>query len=224
MRRLGLSMMPKSSRSHSTAVPAASMTASTPHVTAPACRQATTGNVPWSPRRAKSGRSGPTHTSSMPPVPNVILPRPGVRIPVLPGTPAGRRSATRSGRARQRRGQPHLTGGVHDPGQGGAGDAQSVQHLVVPVGPLGRVRPVTAAFDRSVTWSSPPENRHASQVSTVPTPRFAVALGVGRVEQVGGLGGGLVWARSAVPAPATPGSRPPCAGPASPGRDRPARR
>ena len=68
---------PRSSRSHSTLVPADSMIASTPHVSAPPCDQATIGNVPCAPRRADAGASGPRQTSSIPPVPNVILARPG---------------------------------------------------------------------------------------------------------------------------------------------------
>ncbi len=67
------SMTARSSRSHSTQVPADSMTASTPQVTRPRRRQAMMGNVPAGPRAECGGRSAPTHWSSMPPVPKVAL-------------------------------------------------------------------------------------------------------------------------------------------------------
>ena len=70
-------MMPRSSRSHSTLVPADSMIASAPHVRWPPRLHATIGNVPCSLRRADAGGVVPVHTSSMPPVPNVIFARPG---------------------------------------------------------------------------------------------------------------------------------------------------
>src|SRR5207237_1209609 len=77
-------MRPRSSRSHSTALPADSITASMPHVTAPPRRHATIGNVPPPPRTSNAGRAGPTHRSSIPPVPNVILARPGRGQPCPP--------------------------------------------------------------------------------------------------------------------------------------------
>ena len=52
-----VAMMPRSSRSHSTLVPAESMTASTPQVVTPPRRQATIGKLPPSPWRSKRGRS-----------------------------------------------------------------------------------------------------------------------------------------------------------------------
>ena len=70
-------MMPRSSRSHSTQVPADNMMASTPQVIRPWRCQAAMGNVPAPPRRGKSGRCVPTQQSSMPPVPKVTLANPG---------------------------------------------------------------------------------------------------------------------------------------------------
>ena len=70
-------MRPRSSRTHSTAWPAVSMNASSPHVTCPPRRQATIGNVPDGPLRANAGGLSPRQTSSIPPVPNVILAMPG---------------------------------------------------------------------------------------------------------------------------------------------------
>jgi hypothetical protein len=74
-------MIPRSSRSHSTFVPADSMIASMPHVAAPARRHATIGNVPPGPRASNGGRSGPSTMSSIPPVPNVIFAAPGTTQP-----------------------------------------------------------------------------------------------------------------------------------------------
>ena len=71
-------MIPRSSRNHSTALPADSMTASVPQVAWPATRKATMGKVPASPRPATAGaRPDPVHWSSIPPVPKVALARPG---------------------------------------------------------------------------------------------------------------------------------------------------
>ena len=56
--------------------------ASAPHVRVPAWLHATIGKVPWALRRADAGAVEPVHTSSMPPVPNVILARPGRTQPL----------------------------------------------------------------------------------------------------------------------------------------------
>ena len=69
-------MIPRSSRSHCTLVPAASITASTPQTQRPPWRQATIGNVPCSFRCASRGGDSSSTTSSMPPVPNVIFASP----------------------------------------------------------------------------------------------------------------------------------------------------
>ena len=74
-------MSPRSSRNHSTLVPADSMIASIPHVTVPPRRHATIGNVPASPVVSNDGRPPPSTMSSMPPVPNVIFAMPGARSP-----------------------------------------------------------------------------------------------------------------------------------------------
>ena len=74
-------MTPRSSRNHSTFVPADNMIASMPHVTLPSRRQATMGNVPAAPVVSNEGRSEPTTMSSIPPVPNVILAMPGCTQP-----------------------------------------------------------------------------------------------------------------------------------------------
>ena len=56
-----LVMTPRSSRSHSTLVPADSMIASRPHVSVPPTRRHTIGNVPPGPRVSNAGRVGAQH-------------------------------------------------------------------------------------------------------------------------------------------------------------------
>ena len=98
------SMMPSPSRSHSTQLPAESITASRPHVSAPSTLQATMGNVPCA---GDGPGSGPRQTSSMPPVPRVSLAspawwprrRPGrARTPGCRAGRAGRPASRRPGR------------------------------------------------------------------------------------------------------------------------------
>ena len=104
-------MRPRSSRSHSTLVPAESITASTPQVVTPSRRQATIGKQPPSPCRSKRGRSSPRWRSSMPPVPKVILASPRCTPPWpmsddcwSPTSDGDRRRAVeRGGRAERRR-------------------------------------------------------------------------------------------------------------------------
>ena len=169
--------MPRSSRSHSTLVPAASITASTPQVMPVPSRQATIGNVPCAPWRTDSGRSSPTQTSSMPPVPNVILASPGRTQPwptrdacwspasaaiggepssavAVPSTPVV--STTRGSAARLMRSASSRLSSQSDPS--------------------GRSRPVTAALDRSVTCSVA-----AATAATRPTCRPCRRTGRGGV-------------------------------------------
>ena len=69
--------MPRSSRSHSTHVPAESITASVPQVALPPTRKATMGKVPAPPRSESAGPGPvPVHWSSIPPVPKVALAMP----------------------------------------------------------------------------------------------------------------------------------------------------
>ena len=87
-----------------------------------------------------------------------------------------------------------------------------------------RSRPLTAALDRSDTWWAPSVSCHTSHESGVPKHRSRPTLRVHRVQDVGQLGGGLVGGQADALRRRAPGSRRRCAGPASPGRGRPARR
>ena len=171
-------MRPRSSRSHSTQVPAESMTASVPQVAVPPTPEghdregagaapAGRGRAPG--RRRCTGRA--CRRCRRWPWPGRAACSPGRR-----GRPAGRRrcrrwGARRSGRGRGRRGprSRRCAGSI------GRRDAQPLEQWLVPVD-RGRVAPgaVTAAFVASVTWSAsrppsaPPESVQATQVSTVP--------------------------------------------------------
>ena len=102
---------PRSSRSHSTQVPAESMTASVPQVALPPTRKATMGKVPPVLRCALPGPAPwPVHWSSMPPVPKVALARPGQRAALadergllVAGDAADRRGARAARTPRRRR-------------------------------------------------------------------------------------------------------------------------
>ena len=165
-------MMPRSSRSQSTLVPAESMIASAPHVRCPARLHATIGNVPCSLRRADDGAVVPVQTSNIPPVPNVILARPGrthpwpTRLPCWSPTSAAKGGDPASALASPKTPVESTTVGSISIGTPSAAQA-SVDHAVVSA----RSRPVTAAFDGSVTCTAPPDSTHATQVSTVPKHR-----------------------------------------------------
>ena len=73
-----VAISPRSSRSHSTLVPADSMIASTPQVILPSRDHSGSGYVPASWRCAPDGVPVSVHRSSIPPVPNVIFARPGL--------------------------------------------------------------------------------------------------------------------------------------------------
>ena len=171
-------MMPRSSRSHSTHVPAESITASTPQVRRPARCHATMGKVPAVPRRAKAGRPSPTHRSSMPPVPKVAFASPG-RVQPCPTSDACWSPA-----------MPHTTG---DPVNAVAAPTAPDESTMAgsTVGGMRRASrmawshpdpsaassPVTPALVASVTCSAPPDSVHTTQESTVPTHRSRVRSG-----------------------------------------------
>src|SRR3546814_12660185 len=78
---VALAMIPRSSRSHSTLVPAARITASAPHTIPPPARQATIAKHPPSPCCAKPGRRSPSLMPSTPPLPQPLFPCPGCPHP-----------------------------------------------------------------------------------------------------------------------------------------------
>ena len=130
-------------RSHSTLVPADSMIASTPQVTSPPRRPGDDREraVAGAARRSPDGRS-PVHTSSMPPVPNVIFARPGARSPGRSATPAGRRRAGDQRRAGQRGGLADGADGVDDARAASpAGCASGRSTCVVPAAGVGVEQP-----------------------------------------------------------------------------------
>ena len=129
-----LARMLRSSRSHSMAVPAESMTASVPHVARPPTRNATIGKVP----RLASGDPGGAVTRSG----ALVEHAPGAegrlgqarqgaaladqRGLLVPGDPAD------GGRSRQRARRPDRPRGVDDRGQHGARDPQPLEQTTRP--------------------------------------------------------------------------------------------
>ena len=166
-----VSMMPRSSRSHSTQVPADSMMASTPQVISAAPPP---GDDRDGAGRAPGRLRGPLPARrtgrACPPVPKVALawPGSGAALPdegglLVAGQPGDDRPA------RQDLGRPHRPRGVDDGGEEGFGDAEGGQHLGSSSPSRRRwISPVTPALDASVTWSAPAERVQATQVSTVP--------------------------------------------------------
>ncbi len=185
---------PRPSRSHCTFVPAASITASMPHVTRPARRHATIGKVPCGPRSVNAGGASPSVRSSMPPVPKVILASPGCTHPWP--TSEACWSPSR-----------HAIGGA--PGKARASATTAAESTIcgsIRAGMRNASRtrashcsgwsttwmPVTAAFVASVTCAVPSDSTHVIHVSTVPKQRSRVAVRVEGVEQPLQLGRGLV--------------------------------
>ncbi len=168
-------MIPRSSRSHSIAVPADSITASVPQVACPPTRNATMGKVPAAPRPITVGACwGPVHWSSIPPVPKVALARPGSvqpwptseacwspAIPQIGGAP-GSAVAAPTGP------DESTTAGIIGRGIRSFWSSASSQSME------RSTSAVTAALVASVTWSAsapaaaPPERVQATQLSTVP--------------------------------------------------------
>ncbi len=163
-------MSPRSSRNHCTFVPAVSMIASRPQVIRPSRRHATIGNVPDFPRRPPPGDSAPRTTSSMPPVPKVILAARGRTHPC----PTSEACWSPSNAA---------IGGA--PGNARAWPVTPVEStmrgsIVAGMPSISTVRgfhadgvsmtckPVIAAFDASVTCTVLSDSVHATHVSTVP--------------------------------------------------------
>ena len=171
------SMIRRSSRSHSMQVPAESMMASSPQVTRPFRRQAMIGMVPAGPRTSWGGRVGPTHWSSMPPVPKVALARPAVvqlwpmreacwspAIPAIGGAPASVDA------------WPTMPEESTIPGRTAAGMRRADSRCSLQPSPSPWMRPVTPALEASVTWSAPSDRTQATHVSMVPkasSPRSA---------------------------------------------------
>ena len=162
-------MRPRSSRSHSTLVPAESMIASTPHVTAPL---AAPGDDRERAVRAACRERGPVAargtTSSMPPVPKVILACPGAHAALpderrlLVAGDAGDRRRTRQGRgladarrsSRRRSGSmaagmrsasstsadPVRAVGAQQPGDAGVGEVGDVERALATASRRSRCR------------------------------------------------------------------------------------
>ena len=198
--------------------------ASRPQVISPSRPHATIGKVPPPPRVSNVGRSGPRTTSSMPPVPKVILAWPGREQPCpmsdacwSPAIPAigGAPSRAVAGAIDARR--------VDHGGQDGLGDAQGLQHLGRPTlavagpqpgdGGVGGVGDVDGALGQV-----PGDPRVDGAEAQVPA-----AIRVGLVEEVARPWWPRGWGRGGCPRPAAPGSHRRCAGPASPVRGRRAR-
>ena len=91
------------------------------------------GNVPPSPRRSNAGRSAPRHMSSIPPVPNVILARPGRTQPCPISDACWSPAMPAIGGAPGERGRvADDAGRVDDGRQHARRDAQRLEHMVVP--------------------------------------------------------------------------------------------
>ena len=172
-------MSPRSSRSHSTLVPADSMIASTPQVTWPSRRHATIGNVPPSPRVSNARTLGADDEVEHPAGAEGDLRHAAAEgSPGRSATPAGRRRCRRSvarRRARwprRRRPTSRRSVGIIAGGMFSNASVLSSQPLPSPC-----IRPVTAALVRSVTWRAPPDSVQAIQVSTVPKHRSRLRSG-----------------------------------------------
>ena len=172
--RRSVARMPRSSRSHSTAVPADSITASMPHVISPPRRQATIGKQPPPPRVSNVGRVGADaqveHAAG---AERDLGQARGGRSPGRRATPAGRRRSRRSAATRRARTRcADDAGRVDDRRQHRRRDVQRLEDRWR----ASRCRrrcgsPVTPALVASVTWTSPPLSVHATHVSTVPKHR-----------------------------------------------------
>ena len=152
-------MRPRSSRSHSTLVPADSMIASTPHVTSPACDQATIGNVPCSPRAGRGRAAGAAaHVEHAAGAERDLGPARRRRSPGRRATPAGRRRGRRSA---ARRGAPTPRRRRRSNRRSWAArrrHASSVEDALVPVAPVEAEQPGDGGVEWSVTWTAPPDS------------------------------------------------------------------
>ena len=219
--RRRMSMMPRSSRSHSTHVPAESMTASTPQVWCPARCQATMGKVPAPPRRTKPGRSSPTHRSSIPPVPKVALASPGrvqpcptseacwsPAMPQMAGAP-GQRARPRPPGPTSRRWR-----GRTDRGMRSASSMASSQSA-----PSAAEQPGDPGVGGVGDVQGPPDSVQATQVSTVPKHRSRVRSGSAMSRSMASLvadslgATAMPWSRSTRQVPTVRRSCQPEAGP-----------
>ena len=180
-------MRPRSSRSHSTFVPAESMTASTPHVVAPPRRQATIGKrAARAPRVERRAASAPTHEVEHAAGAEGDLGQPGPhaaladeRRLLVAGDAADRRRAGRARRPRRPRPTSRRSSGRIDSGMRSASSSVGAQPRPSAVqqpgdAGVGRVGDVGGAAATASTRSS---------VSTVPKQQVAGAVGVGHVEQ-----------------------------------------
>ena len=168
------------------------MTASVPQVGLPAWRQATIGNVPWAAWRSGAGRSGPRHTSSMPPVPKVILARPGSTHPC----PASEACWSPTSAA---------MGGA--PARATASPATPVESTMVGSAARGMRRASSIRSSQTASPGGEPGHRRVGRVGDMEPAagqvpghpgvdradaQVAAAVGVGLVEQVDDLGRRLV--------------------------------
>ena len=130
------------------------------------------GKVPSLLRFADAGAVGPTQTSSMPPVPKVIFVSPGrtqlwpTRLACWSPTSALSIGAPGSAVAGAMGPEVSTSRGIIDREMRNTPSTVSFQSLASP-----SVSPVTAAFDRSVTWATPSVSTQAIQLSTVPKHR-----------------------------------------------------
>ena len=172
------SISPRSSRSHSTQVPADSIMASTPQVGRPARCQATIGKVPAG-AAAAAGRATrpPVHRSSMPPGPEGRLGQPGPgaaladqRGLLVAGDAADGRGA-REGRglARRRRTESTIVAAAWPAGMRRRSSTRSSQSQRCPVRrPARSPRRWWRRSRAGRTRRRPPASVQATQVSTVP--------------------------------------------------------
>ena len=218
------SMMPRSSRSHSTQRAGREHDGlDAPGRARPPRCQATMGNVPDAARvEGRPGRSRPVHRSSMPPVPKVALASPG-RVQPWPTSdacwsPAIPQIGGAPGRARGLADHPRR---VDDrAGSMASGMRSALRAAGRPSADrVGPISPVTPALVASVTCSAavpptasrPPRCRRCRS-----TGRLGPARGRGRP----GRGWRPAWwptrwGRAGSPGPAGPGRSRRCAGPAS---------
>ena len=219
--------MPRSSRSHSTQVPAESITASMPQV---ALRRRPgrprSGRCRRRPAPARvGGLSGPVHWSSMPPVPKVALARPG-RVQPWPTSeacwsPAMPQMGGAPGRAVA---APMAPDESTMRRQHGRRDAEPLEQRRRPSRwSAGSTSAVTAALVASVTWrasalSPPREGPGHPGVDRAEAELAALgpgAIGVDRVEDGHRPWWPTRWAPGGSPRPAARGRCRRCAGPAS---------
>ena len=152
--------------------------ASRPQVISPSRPHATIGKVPPPPRVSNVGRSGPRTTSSMPPVPKVILAWPGREQPWPMSDACWSPAIPAIGGAPSR-----AVAGAMTPdesttvGRTASGMRRASSTLVDQPWPSPARSPVMAALDGSVTWTAPSVRCQAIHVSTVPKHRSRLRSG-----------------------------------------------